>query len=73
MPSCNVMSTYGKCTLVDYNTTSIECLCDICTSNSNRMRKLSTSKAFKATQVSAVTLYVLNDYITTTSQADVNW
>jgi len=86
MPSCNVMTTNGQCTLSSYTATSVECMCDICSSFSvrralsssssitNSRRVLSSSSSLSATQVSAMTLFVFNEYSTTMTEAtSIDW
>ena len=72
MPSCNVMSTYGHCTISSVTSTSIECLCDICSSLRRRLGS-SSSPVLVATQVSAMAMYVLDGYVDTMTQNDINW
>ena len=72
MPTCNVMSTNGRCTLSRATSTSIECTCDIC-SNARRGLGSSSSPVMVATQVSAMAMYVLDGYVDTMSQTDINW
>ena len=72
MPSCNVMSNHGHCTLSSATSTSIECLCDIC-SSSRRGLGSSSSPVMVATQVSGMAMYVLDGYVDTMSQTDINW
>ena len=73
MPSCNVMTSNGQCTLTAYTASSIECMCDICSSSSSR-RALSSSSSLAATQISAMTLFVFNEYSTTISEStSIDW
>ena len=66
------MTSNGLCTLTAYTATSIECICDICSSLSTR-RALSSS-SLAATQISAMTLFVFNQYSTTmTESTSIDW
>lgn len=66
-PECSVLTTNGHCTLNSYSNSMVECICDICTSTQNR-RLLNVKTV--ATQVSAITSYVFDEYASTMSEAD---
>ena len=67
------MSNMGRCTLQSYSNTTIECLCDICDTKSDR-RRLASQSVVVATQVSAMTSFVYKEYISTMNQYnDINW
>ena len=73
MPTCNVMSTRGHCTLSSATSTTIECLCDICSNTRRQLVGSSSSPIMVATQVSGMAMYVLDGYVDTMSQNDINW
>jgi hypothetical protein len=68
IPTCNVMTTNGHCTLLSYNKSFVECSCDICTIDTRR--RLTSSMV--ATQVSAMTLYVFDQYVNKMSES-LSW
>ena len=70
-PTCGVLTTNGHCTLQSYSNSMVECICDICTSTHNRRLR---NVNLVATQVSAITTYVFNEYVSTMSEADtLSW
>lgn len=55
IPTCNVMTDNHHCTLQSYNSSMIECLCNVC-DGSSRRKLLSTTSDI--TQISAMLTYV---------------
>lgn len=71
LPTCNVMTQSGKCTLKSYDNNQVECLCDICYSSNSRRMLVGTSEPV-VTQVSAGTVFSFKDYSSTISQSESN-
>jgi len=66
LPSCGVLSSVGKCSLVSYNNEKMICSCDICSTSDMSRRKLSLTTI--AYQVAGIVEVVYEEFVSVSTQ-----
>lgn len=67
LPSCNVMSSVGSCSLVSYTSTSTTCSCNFCTADHRRL--IGSGSPRLVYQIASVTESVFDDFTKTMASA----